>query len=81
MQAEKRANCVGAPELLVNTSRKQLFSQPGHLEGWRDDTNTTVVNFMYDTTPAECITMVICEHGSVTPEGVSGVIRVSRMEW
>jgi len=35
---------------------------------------------MYDVTSAECLRLVICEHGPVTPEGVSAVLRFSGLE-
>ncbi|KAF8538129.1 hypothetical protein BDD12DRAFT_843804 [Trichophaea hybrida] len=69
-------NELGPPELLVNTGHGQL----GYLDGWKDVPNTTVVSFLYDVTPAECLSVVICEHGCVTPEGVSNVLRISGME-
>ncbi|KAA8896767.1 initiation factor 2 subunit family-domain-containing protein [Sphaerosporella brunnea] len=73
-------NELAPPDLLVNVSRHKEFPEPGYLEGWRDVPNTMVVNFMYDVTPAECLTLVICEHGCVTAEGVSAVLRMSGMD-
>jgi len=68
------------PDLIINISRSDAFPIPGPLAGWKDVPNTTVVNFRYDVTTADDITMVICEHGCVTPEGVSYVLRVSGMD-
>lgn len=73
-------NLPAEPDLLVNTSHSPAFPAPGPLAGWRDVPNTTVVNFRYDVTAAENITMVVCEHGCVTPEGVSSVLRASGMD-
>jgi translation initiation factor 2B subunit (eIF-2B alpha/beta/delta family) len=71
---------IAPPDLLVNVSRYKQFPQAGYLDGWKDVANTTVVNFMYDVTPAECLTFVICEHGCVTAEGVSNVMRMSGLD-
>jgi translation initiation factor eIF-2B subunit delta len=40
------------------------------LADWRDIPNLKVLNLMYDVTPAEYISMVICEYGSVPPSSV-----------
>jgi translation initiation factor eIF-2B subunit delta len=71
---------IAPPDLLVNVSRRKQFPQAGYLDGWKDVANTTVVSFMYDVTPAEYLTMVICEHGCVTAEGVSAVMRMSGLD-
>ncbi|KAI5807127.1 hypothetical protein EDC01DRAFT_638252 [Geopyxis carbonaria] len=70
-------NELGHPDALVNTAISQAFPEPGYLHGWKDNKNSTASDFVYDVTPSDCVSMVICEHGCVTPEGVSGVLRVS----
>ena len=72
-----KSSSPGPPDLLVNTDGGGAGQ---HLAGWRDVPNTTVVSFMYDVTPAESLSVVICEHGCVNPEGVPSILRVSGMD-
>lgn len=68
------------PDLLVNVPRRKQFPQAGYLDGWKDVAKTTVVSFMYGVTPAECLKLVICEHGCLTAEGVGAVMRMSGLD-
>nr|POF21076.1 putative translation initiation factor eif-2b subunit delta [Quercus suber] len=47
------------------------------LEDWMDLPNLQILNLMYDVTPAEYITMVICEYGSLPPSSVPVVHRLA----
>lgn len=46
------------------------------LSTWREVPNLQLLNIMYDLTPAEYITMVITEHGSLPPSAVPVVHRL-----
>ena len=47
------------------------------LAAWRDVPNLHLLNLLYDLTPAEYITMVITEYGSIPPSSVPVVHRLS----
>lgn len=47
------------------------------LTNWRDSSNLQLLNLMYDVTPAEYISMVITEYGSLPPSSVPVVHRLS----
>ena len=47
------------------------------LTAWRDSPNLQLLNLMYDVTPAEYISMVITEYGSLPPSSVPVVHRLS----
>ena len=47
------------------------------LNSWHDLPNLQLLNPMYDVTPAEFITMVITEYGSLPPSSVPVVHRLS----
>ena len=47
------------------------------LNGWKDLANLQLLDLMYDVTPAEYITMVITEHGSLPPSSVPSIHRLS----
>jgi translation initiation factor eIF-2B subunit delta len=48
------------------------------LETWRgeDNDDLTMLNLMYDLTPAEYVDMVVCEHGNLPPTSVPVVHRM-----
>lgn len=48
-----------------------------HLAKWRDIPNLQLLNLMYDLTPAQYITLVITEYGSLPPSSVPVVHRLS----
>lgn len=48
---------------------------PGKLQKWKDIPNLYLLNVMYDVTPAENITLVITEYGSLPPSSVPVVNR------
>jgi translation initiation factor eIF-2B subunit delta len=50
--------------------------QTRSLSDWRDIPNLRILNLMYDVTPAEYITMVICEYGSLPSTSVPVVHRL-----
>lgn len=47
------------------------------LSKWRDTPNLQLLNLMYDLTPADYITMIITEYGSLPPSSVPVVHRLS----
>lgn len=47
------------------------------LSKWRDTPNLQLLNLMYDVTPADYITMIITEYGSLPPSSVPVVHRLS----
>lgn len=47
------------------------------LNKWRDTPNLQLLNLMYDLTPADYITMIITEYGSLPPSSVPVVHRLS----
>lgn len=47
------------------------------LSKWRDTPNLQLLNLMYDLTPADYITMIITEYGSLPPSSVPVVYRLS----
>ncbi|KAL9119956.1 MAG: hypothetical protein Q9187_003485 [Circinaria calcarea] len=47
------------------------------LAAWRESPNLQLLNLMYDVTPAEYISMVITEYGSLPPSSVPVVHRLS----
>ncbi|CCX10029.1 hypothetical protein FPQ18DRAFT_294896 [Pyronema domesticum] len=69
-------NELGTTDSLVNS----INGVAGSLKSWEGVQNNTLACFMYDVTPSSCIAAVICEHGCVTPEGVSTVLRISGLE-
>jgi translation initiation factor eIF-2B subunit delta len=58
----------------------ELILQGGglsHLAKWREVPNLQLLNLMFDLTPAQYITMVITEYGSLPPSSVPVVHRLS----
>ena len=47
------------------------------LSSLKDTPNLQILNILYDVTPAEFITMVITEYGSLPPSSVPSVVRLS----
>ncbi|KAF2723726.1 IF-2B-domain-containing protein [Polychaeton citri CBS 116435] len=47
------------------------------LADWRDISNLQILNLMYDVTPAEYISMIVCEYGSLPPSSVPVVHRLA----
>ncbi|KAF2809201.1 IF-2B-domain-containing protein [Mytilinidion resinicola] len=47
------------------------------MKWWRDEPNLQILNILYDVTPAEYISIVITEHGSLPPSSVPVVHRIS----
>lgn len=65
-------NEVAPPdELLLQGDNASLLSS------WREKPNLQLLNLMYDLTPADYITMVITEYGSLPPSSVPVVHRLS----
>ena len=52
-------------------------SKPKSLQDWKDVQNLQILNLMYDVTPKEYISMLICEYGSVPPSSVPVVHRLA----
>jgi translation initiation factor eIF-2B subunit delta len=48
-----------------------------HLAKWREVPNLQLLNLMFDLTPAQYITLVITEYGSLPPSSVPVVHRLS----
>ena len=65
-------NEIAPPEELVLQR-----DTPSGLAKWKDVPNLQVLNLLYDLTPAEYITMVITEYGSLPPSSVPVVHRLS----
>lgn len=45
------------------------------LKGWEESERLSVLNLTYDTTPAHCVTSVICESGLLEPTEVPRLLR------
>lgn len=56
------------------TLKHEKFSP---LNGWKDVPSLQLLDLMYDVTPAEYITLVITEHGSLPPSSVPSIHRLS----
>ena len=65
------------PDDLTNLSITRYQPIVGKLSKWRDIPNLNILNIMYDVTPAENITLVITEYGSLPPSSVPVVHRLS----
>ena len=65
-------NEIAPPEELLRQG-----DTPSGLTSWKDVPNLQVLNLLYDLTPAEYITMVITEYGSLPPSSVPVVHRLS----
>lgn len=65
------------PDDLTNLSITRYQPYVGKLSKWRDIPNLNILNIMYDVTPAENITLVITEYGSLPPSSVPVVHRLS----
>ena len=50
---------------------------PTTLNHWQDSLNLQLLNLMYDVTPAEYITMIVTEYGSLPPSSVPVIHRLS----
>ncbi|TGZ84290.1 eukaryotic translation initiation factor 2B delta [Ascodesmis nigricans] len=70
-------NELGDPDALIPENWDTRFPEPGHLKGWQEQPNTMAVSLMYDVTPAELISSIICEHGSTCPTDVPGVTAIA----
>jgi len=68
---------VALPDDLTNLSITRYQPTVGKLSKWRDIPNLNILNIMYDVTPAENITLVITEYGSLPPSSVPVVHRLS----
>ncbi|KAJ3256098.1 Eukaryotic translation initiation factor 2B, subunit 4 delta, 67kDa [Chytriomyces hyalinus] len=89
-------NEIGDPEELVNIHAKNPQSvrssllvppslsdasvKPAILKEWRDEPQLKLLNLNYDVTPANFITLVICENGCIPSTSVLSVIQNMRME-
>ena len=62
-------NITGDPDDLVTTKN-------GLLSGWRNVAPLHVLNLVYDVTPAELLSSVITELGSIPSSSVPVVLRV-----
>lgn len=65
----------GDPADLVSISKNYCY-----LDGWKDLSDLSVLNLVYDVTPPELITMVITEVGMVPCTSVPVVLRVKHAE-
>ena len=45
------------------------------LRGWEDAERLSVLNLLYDVTPAECVKNIVCESGLVAPADVPSFLR------
>ncbi|KAF8423356.1 initiation factor 2 subunit family-domain-containing protein [Tirmania nivea] len=70
-------NELALPDDLTNLSITRYQPIVGKLSKWRDIPNLNILNIMYDVTPAENITLVITEYGSLPPSSVPVVHRLS----
>ncbi|KAF8446515.1 initiation factor 2 subunit family-domain-containing protein [Terfezia claveryi] len=70
-------NELALPDDLTNLSISRYHPTVGKLSKWRDIPNLNILNIMYDVTPAENITLVITEYGSLPPSSVPVVHRLS----
>ncbi|MCJ1247353.1 hypothetical protein MMC30_004567 [Trapelia coarctata] len=66
------ANEVAPPDELVTQGEHRTA-----LTAWHDSPNLQLLNLMYDVTPAEYISMVVTEFGSLPPSSVPVVHRLS----
>ena len=64
------SNEIAPPDELVTPAAQALAK-------WRDLPNLQLLNLMYDVTPAEYISMVVTEYGSLPPSSVPVVHRLS----
>ncbi|MCJ1309719.1 hypothetical protein MMC25_003379 [Agyrium rufum] len=70
------ANEVAPPEELLLQDPTHAGREAGALEHWRNAKGLQLLNLMYDVTPAEYISMVITENGSLPPSSVPIVYRL-----
>jgi len=49
----------------------------GHspLRGWEDSERLSVLNLTYDTTPADCVSFIVCESGLLETTDVPSFLR------
>lgn len=66
-------NELAPPDELIPQSN----SSSSHLAKWRKVPNLQLLNLMFDLTPAQYITLVITEYGSLPPSSVPVVHRLS----
>ena len=66
------ANELAPPDELVTQEEHKTA-----LMAWHDSPNLQLLNLMYDVTPAEYISMVVTEYGSLPPSSVPVVHRLS----
>ncbi|KAF8477110.1 hypothetical protein BDZ91DRAFT_688219 [Kalaharituber pfeilii] len=71
------SNELASPDELTSISLTRDLQSLGKLVKWRDIPNLNILNIMYDVTPAENITLVITEYGSLPPSSVPVVHRLS----
>lgn len=55
--------------------KRRAHFRAGALREWRDIDALKLLNIHYDVTPAEYITMVMCEHGPIPSSAVLTVIK------
>jgi translation initiation factor eIF-2B subunit delta len=70
------ARSTGATTSTAQKEDDSTKQQSRSLSDWRDIPNLRILNLMYDVTPAEYITMVICEYGSLPSTSVPVVHRL-----
>ena len=70
-------NELAPPDELTLRSTASNVSSSTSLSSWRDSPNLQLLNLMYDVTPAEYISMVTTEYGSLPPSSVPVVHRLS----
>jgi translation initiation factor eIF-2B subunit delta len=68
-------NEVAPPDELVETHSPVGLTSP--LASWRQQPNLQLLSLMYDVTPAEYISMVVTEYGSLPPSSVPVVYGLS----
>lgn len=70
-------NELAEADLLINTSVNPELPIVGKLKDWKEVRGLKLLNVLYDVTPAENITLVITEYGSLPPSSVPVVHRIS----
>ncbi|KFM22530.1 Translation initiation factor eIF-2B subunit delta, partial [Auxenochlorella protothecoides] len=69
-------NELGDPDLLV----EMPGGEKAWLEGWREQEGLGLLSLMYDTMPAQFVSMVITEVGAIPPTSVPVILREQRAD-
>ena len=73
-------NEIGDPNALFSYANVNAQKNREALKEWQSSKNLTIVNMKYDLTPAENISMVLCELGKIPAISVPVVVRESHKE-